>query len=913
MDNIDDYYIWQRRIHHGIRYQKVAVPFPESVEIGLEFNAALERKEMLDECLLTNAVMLELCDFAKTVTKSEKYFLFEMLEFNFDLGVDVDNDMQYYDYSTRVHNKIKQLKEQIKMKPRRWKEAFPLPDRNVIMASAGSEVPGRYYPKRNKIADSSVLTDGSKSSQSSENQMTESKGAASSTFTIKKKGGVQLKRTDDVYPFCRELGVALAVRPHEKPKQKLDPKLVTSGVMLELLDFSRVLCGTHTQIVNALVKHNFGHELDKMQFRMQLNKLMERKYACLTAEDRGAFRKEPFRFQIKNQKQKYKKRRNPDTDYQELERLTVASKRRETLRLRRSGAQEICQDSELSYMCPIDFETEMQSGAEVGPEKMKFESCLSGTAVETKLAVALDVKQEEEEVSVSPIQPQTKGTNSCLFNFHPKDEPILRPFSENKNKNIDLKTLKQRLWMRRATRSKQILKSSKVNDMFTHCRDIGLDFNVSSCKKQNLDLRLLTNWVLWEVLKFATTMQKSLQSFLFDILDNNFNLVLQDELRQRNFIFYIITKERTLRNHPARQKTEFLSSPFQFPDVYNMVDATSFFQTEQGLETEQQTNWDSSLSATSQQTDVEPHPFCKKLGLNLWSTEEHLASQKLDLTVLTTGAVLEILSFVRELCGEVRETVNDILEHNFDLDLQSGATEAAQLITRWYVTQKSLMKKQNMSPKINRWLNMVVPLNGHSQLSPQPPTSNRLDLDSGNLNLGTERRVFSGNVRQVKKVNSYHICREKGLDLDVGSKSEAKTKLDLRVLTRGVLFEMHQYVEQNCNRYVPALYEILEYNFDLSSQSHRKVEFAWSIASQVIAMVGKNGRKGDYLNAVFELPMEVSESSQIVFKEEPEDGFGQPDLNDDDDIVFVRKLKPVDIEPLRTRQFEDVTLIPGKL
>ncbi|KAG7215390.1 hypothetical protein INR49_022533, partial [Caranx melampygus] len=88
----------------------------------------------------------------------------------------------------------------------------------------------------------------------------------------------------------------------------------------------------------------------------------------------------------------------------------------------------------------------------------------------------------------------------------------------------------------------------------------------------------------------------------------------------------------------------------------------------------------------------------------------------------------------------------------------------------------------------------------------------------------------------------------------------------------------------------------LEFNFDLSSQSHRKMEFAWSVASQVIAMAGKTGRKGGYLKTVFELPMEFAESTQVVCKEEPEGCFGEPDLNADDDVMFVRKLRPVDIE-----------------
>ncbi|XP_038563581.1 uncharacterized protein LOC119894936 [Micropterus salmoides] len=891
MDGIDDY-IWQRRIHHGVRYQKCEVPFPKSVEIGLEFNAALERKDKLDLCLLTNAVMLELCDFAKTVTKSETYFLFEMLEFNFDLGVDVDNDMQCYDYARRVHNKIKLLKEQIKLKPRRWKETFPLPDQQTLMGSTGSEL--RYYPKRNKIVDSSVLTDGSKSS---ENQKSKSNGAASGEFIRKKQGGVRLNPTGDVYPFCKELGVTLLVRPDDAPKEKLDPHLVTNGVMMELLDFSRVLCGTHTQIVNALVKQNFGHELDKMQFRMQVNKLMERKYACITAEDKDAFRKEAFTVQTKKRGKNYKKRKHPDADYQELERLTMASKRRETLRQRESDAKVIWQDSDLSYMCPVDFETEMQSAMEAKPEKVDFETCLSETAAETKPAVT--VKQEEEEVFVSPMQSPTNGHDSHLSDLRPKSAALKAYwdlFSEDECGDMRVKTWKQKLWMRRTTRSKQILKSSRVNDMFASCRAIGLDFNVGSGNKQNVDLQLLTNCVLWEIYKFATTMTKSLHRFLFNILHNNFNLV-QDELNQRNFIFYIQTKERILQNHPARQKMEFLSSPFRFPKAYNMVDVTSACQTGQEAETEQQTNWDSADLATSQQADMEPYPFCKNLGLNLWSREERPASKKLDLTLLTTGAVLEIFSFVRELCGAVRETVNDVLEHNFDLELQSGETKAAQMIQRWYVTQKSFMKRHNTTPRINRWLNTVVPLNGHSKPSPQPQTGNGLeDLDTEDLKRGREVEAVYVNVQRVERVNSYNICKEIGLDLDVLSKSEAKTKLDLKVLTRGVLLEVHGYLGKYCHRYVPALYEILEYNFDLSSQSHRKVEFAWSIASQVIAMAGKSGRKADYLNKVFELPFEISESSQTVCKEEPEDRFAELDLNDNSDILFVRELKPVDIE-----------------
>ncbi|CAK6980323.1 uncharacterized protein LOC122995365 [Scomber scombrus] len=856
MDSIDDNYIWQRRIHQGIRHQKGTVPFPESVEIGLEFNAALEREEKLDLSLLTNGVMLELCDFAKTVTKSGKYFLFEMLEFNFDLGMDANNEMQCYDYATRVHSKIKTLKEQIKLRPMRWKEAFALPEQTTARGSTESEVSGRYYPKRNKILDSSLLTDGSKKSQTTENQ---SNGAAKGTFLIKKPGGVRIKA--NAYPFCKELGVSLAVRPIGTPKHKLHPSLITNGVMIELLDFSRVLCGALTQMVNDLVKQNFGYELDRLQFRLQLAKLTEKKYTCLTGESRDSFRKEPFQLQTSERKTRTYKRRNIND--LELERLTIATKRRGTLRHANSDAKEIWHENDQSYMCPVDFETDMQSSTQARPE--------------TKLEVALNVKQEEEEVFISPAPPRTNSHIARWFNYHQTQKSVSDLFSEDKNNNIDVKTPKQKLWLRRATRSKQILKSSRVNDIFASCREIGLDFNVGSGNKKNLDLQLLTNRVLWEVYKFATAMTKSLRSFLFDILNNNFNLTLQDELHERNFLHYIMTKEKNLLNNPARKNVEFLSCTFQFPEVYNMVDVTSDFKTEEKIKTEQETNWES-----SQETDVEPRPFCKRLGLNLWSTEERPASNKLDLTVLTTGAVLETFTLIRELCGTARELVNDVLEHNFDLELQSGSTEAAQVIQRWYAMQKSFFRKQNASARINQWLNEAV-YNAEPLINTSP--------SRGGLNVDFQREA-----QQVKKIEDYRICKDIRLDLDIRSKSEPKTKLDLRVLTRRVVFELHQYVEENCKRYVPALYEILDYNFDLSSQNHRKVEFAWSIASQVIAMAGKHSRKESYLDKVFELPFEVSELSPMICKEEQEDGFNQLDPDDYDDVMFVRELKPVDIE-----------------
>lgn len=834
MDAVDDSYIWQRRIAHGVRLQKGRIPFPDSVEVGLEFNAALERKDKLDLSKLTNGVILDIFRFASTVTKSEKQFLFEILEFNFDLGVDLDNVKQCFMYAMWVYAKIKQLNKQIKLNSSILDKVFPLPDPNTVL-----KMTGVYKPLWNKTADTSVLT-----SSSSRACLPSDGGNASSAEKNQSR-----KLTTDTYPFCAQLGVTLAVGLNQEPKKKLGTSKLTVGVMRDLLLFSKVLCGSHCHIVCDLIKQNFGFEQEMHLLRSGI-KQIERKSNFISVEERAALRKEPFQIQFrKNPKGLVRRRKNREV-HGLLRHWEDASRR--GLRRRSDNAEDTRPDPDLSYTCPIDCETEMCSET----ENVNIDSL-----EETSETNSLTVVQQNEE----PEQLKMDGHKSRLTAEQPDDtSPV--PNSGPSSEEVNRETYKQKLWRRRAARSQQILMKGQVKDMFVQCQMVGLDFNVCSSSKQKLDLQLLTNWVLWEVYQFANEMMKSICKFLFDILISNFSLTLQGDLQERNFIFYMIIKVRSLQNHLDRQKSEFLEKPFQFPEVSSTIDISSNFQAQQEIETEQQ----------NPAPDVEKYPFCKKLGLDLWSSVERPQNQKLDLTALTIGAVFEMFGFVRELCGSISDTVNDVLEQNFDLDL-GRHTEAAWVIQRWYVMQKSLIERENGTQRTLAWLNTIVPLNS-SQTNPQSDVQHRTPA-----------------VQPDEPVSSYQTCREIGLDLDLRFKTEAKPKLDLQVLTRRVLLEIHRYVQQNSSRYVPALYEILEYNFDLSSQNHQKVELAWSIASQVITMAGKIARKGDYLNKVFELPFEFSEASRNICKEEPEEVFSL--LNHtDDDILFIQELKPVDME-----------------
>ncbi|XP_029925497.1 uncharacterized protein LOC115371969 [Myripristis murdjan] len=915
MDTIDAKYIWQRRIHSGIRYQKGAVPFPDSVKIGLDFNVAFPRAEKLDPGILTNGIMLDICDFAKAVTKAEKYFMYEIMDFNFDLGL--DSEMQCYDFATRVHNKVKIMKENIKTKPQRKKEVFLLPDPKIL--SSAPEVSGLCYAFC-QVSEKTGLVDGSRNGHinltSAERQKNDCNGALNDELIVCKPNGVKTNLKDKLYPFCEEIGLTLDIRPRDTPKQKLDLNLLSNGVMLEVLDFAKVLCGTHCQIVFDVLEHNFSVSLNKVITRPLITKLMERRNIGITADVRAAFRAEPFVLQPKTTGSRVRKRQAAKPKHQVWETLTEDSKRKrkptrrdcfvfDTIGTAPDSDNTFWQDGDLSYMCPVDAEREMFSEPETGLENMKMEECLSGTATGRKSAALMDIRQEEELSKSTALPLTARGVWSPTIPHSTAQETTLDLFSVNTTGNI-VETPKLRLWRRRAGRTKQILSMHiRAKFRFAHCRKVGLDFNVGSGKKQNIDLGLLTNGILIEVSKFANAMTRTRGKFILDILKNNFSLDLQDVSHERNFLFYILTKVKGLQCQPFRNNIQFLNSAFHLPEVYNMVDVTSDFAPQDDV-IEQQTNWDPA-SDIIQNPDMEAYPFCKKMGLNLWVTDERPVSEKLDLSVLTNGAVFEMFNFVQELCGTHLQVIYDVLQHNFDLDLQDEKAAVAQRIRKWFLVHKFMMKK----PKAKQsWLNTTFPLKG-SQRAPfmaqfrrRGTNGNRVKelLDEQQLYHDSKKEAWTGDVQQVQmdKYSSYPFCTEIGLDLDVSLKSETKTKLNLQALTRGAVFEIHQFITQKSEvLYLQALYEILEYNFDLNVQSDRKWEFAWCVAWQVTAMVSKSRRylsqKGEYFKKVFELPFECSGSALTVCKEEPENDHTDLDTYDSDDILFVQELTPVDI------------------
>ncbi|CAB1330515.1 unnamed protein product [Coregonus sp. 'balchen'] len=120
----------------------------------------------------------------------------------------------------------------------------------------------------------------------------------------------------------------------------------------------------------------------------------------------------------------------------------------------------------------------------------------------------------------------------------------------------------------------------------------------------------------------------------------------------------------------------------------------------------------------------------------------------------------------------------------------------------------------------------------------------------------------TSNTKQVAK-ECYPLCKEIGLDLDVAS-TKPKKKLEFQLLTNCVIFEVDKYA--NLKSYYPKkakssgciLYDILEYNFDLSLQNQRRKQFQLCINGKVKRMVKKHKPellgKGEISKEVFIIP-----------------------------------------------------------
>ncbi|XP_046873179.1 uncharacterized protein LOC124465447 [Hypomesus transpacificus] len=127
------------------------------------------------------------------------------------------------------------------------------------------------------------------------------------------------------------------------------------------------------------------------------------------------------------------------------------------------------------------------------------------------------------------------------------------------------------------------------------------------------------------------------------------------------------------------------------------------------------------------------------------------------------------------------------------------------------------------NPGLEPSLTVLSAAGGGHVTSPAPPLTSFYDTHTAFC----AEEVKLQDIDMRPRLDYYPFCEQSGIDLDVHSKLESKEKHDLQFLTNGVMFEIRKYVRRNIKKkaYSYFLYDILDYNFDMSFHNEKRYFF----------------------------------------------------------------------------------------
>ncbi|CAK6962202.1 uncharacterized protein LOC121882708 [Scomber scombrus] len=757
---IDTNIIWQWRIMHGKKYLKGPDPFFHCNKLGLDFDVGSSTQKKMDSKLLTNGVLLEICDFARTVYKGKDHFFPDFLENKFDLRL---KNKQLF--TVRLRYKVASL---IKKTPKDKREVFPLFDttnpeltsnsRNGLnMASTDcktkgllmevdtmddneqeekskwSPAPSKKYRNTESLSED---IDGHHATESEQENELKSSGAQS-TEDLR----------DDVpsssYPCCEEIGLILDAGS----KQSLDPGLLTNGVMLELLHLRRTVIATRSCIVLAVLEHNFELDIKSKEAKTRLwFKILNllKRYAATGLKKSQEFKENPFSCETHPRKsptnvlsnmrvplyqfKEITKQRQSDLKSKQAKRAQQRKNRHITKNCR-SGQSEhkemnthhsgLCADQTLTghgYTCHLG-ESDLDSDIVTNSVKASNQDHSQNPTSCSLLRPDVHGEQESSYLGThKPFLTNTDCSSSLpivssnvnpLFGSYPdKTEPCAgeeqpqTPINITNKSNVEQEQIEteNNVWKLRVNRMKQIL--TTLDRSFCRSKLVGLEFNVGFGPKQNLSVDL-TKSVLLEVATFALAMNSSQQDFIMEILEYNFDLDLQSEDLRNTFEHEIMTAVRQLKicEDAVRLSKEVFELPvLSFTKANQKTGSVNLDPSSiSGMDCDPPNSHAETKEHISQQSENH-HPFCKEIGLRLY-INNHAPTEKMDIGKLTKGAMTEVTNFAEQLCGTFEQICLDILRHNFDCDSQSGDSDLA----RDFLVQISLAKdRMNLSNCVKR-------------------------------------------------------------------------------------------------------------------------------------------------------------------------------------------------------------------
>ncbi|KAK2890247.1 hypothetical protein Q8A73_018547 [Channa argus] len=802
--------------------------FAKSKAFGLEYDVGFAPKQNISVDLLNNYLLLEVANFALAMNSSQQDFLMEILEYNFDFGLQSENDRKTF--ACEIMNKVKQLQ---------------LSEDAIRFSRDVFEVPRPSSPANTANQNSDYVT-----SELSSVVRTDECVAANCPLDSHVEAKQQAV---NLYPFCKEIGLKLHV--NSQPHETLDINKLTNGAMTEVISFAEKLCGTFDQICLDIIAHNFDVDLQNGNSDLAKNILaeirvvMDKKhlfnslyvsnksqdtnpagqFSALTKvyeggstwfneifviqpcshEKMGILGKIKNTSAIQKREKKEKTKRKQEKSLSTCERFTKrhsSGQPDEKLNTVFHRIDRKVAEGFQSYMCPLDSDDVLDSGDSENEDHLQN-------------APNCDGRSDSQSGSLDVLMPfLTHTDDSCnLLTVNSKvnppfsSQPDKRELFENKAqtqrprhvmKEEDIET-ESNMWKLRANRVKQILVLlDKEYWVITKGMKFGLEFNVGFGQKQNISVKSLNDTVLLRVASFALAMNSAQQDFIMEILEYNFDFGLQSESDRKTFACEIMNKVKQLQM--SEDAIRFSRDVFEVPrpsSPANTANQNSDYVTSE-LSSVVRTDecvaancpLDSHVEAKQQAVNL--YPFCKEIGLKL-HVNYRRPHKTLDFTKLTNGAMTEVTNFAERLCGTFDQICLDIITHNFDVDLQNVDSDLAKnILARIHaaIEKKRLLKfcgnvRQNMSMMEKLDLpnsKLEEAGNGCSQPSVIEHEGNPTDIEhEDELNLWLWK-LRANQIQQILSVPhgehcpfySYSRCKKVGIDFntDKGVKTESDTE-----------------------------------------------------------------------------------------------------------------------------------------
>ncbi|XP_029966662.1 uncharacterized protein LOC115402289 [Salarias fasciatus] len=879
--------VWQWRILHAEKYSTHPDPFFYSNKIGLNFNVASSSHPKLNSPFVPNGVILEVCEFARTIIKSRMHFIPNILENNFDLGF--ENDQQRMDFTAQIQHKL----EDLVRKPVTDKnEVFSLFDtwktecsNNGLNKATRTHKPQSFFMEIENISELEQLLKCSSEKETGEISESHTDGGDQKDNTDCSGSEMKEVVSEDIplllFPSCENIGLNLGTGT----KQSLDPGLLTERVMFELLDFARVLTASFTSIVVSVLEHNFELDLKSHERRNEvwllISQMLKRgkHIAASNTNFIPEFENEPFFFERNPLKRAYvpalstvETLLSEETKRQKLDFSTsqekmppsvtkcIMKKDQEQLdenvnEKSLSHNNELCsgteEDDEHCHMCPVEDDADSESrgvqnstGCDMSTESL---SRLNKQTHATTDGSCNSSTLNKDLTPPSDFQPKKTLVQGNGETQIPRNVP--NDCGIDQEREID-----SNLWKLRASRVNQVLLTlDKDQSRFISVRNLGVEFDVGFGPKQNLSLDDLTSPVLFELAQFALAMNSSQQEFILEILENNFDLGLQSERHQKTFMCEVMKRVRELQK--CEDVVKFSKEGFELPVSVSPVDGV--YQSSVTAELSPMSNIgfcegrpvcgpnshaeagvdlpSEPESVSEDNTDL--YPFCKDIGLRLQAKCSH-STGKVAINKLTKGAMTEVVNFATTLCGTFEEICMDVLRHNFDLQSMDS-----YLATSIFAQIAAVNEQKNLSD------NFSCKIMKHSITDPSILMYGRKPSDTEaqnnpNLLLWLLRENY---VKQILSVPhgdqcplySYSTCKNFGLDFNVGS--GVKRNLDPKCLTNGIMVELATFAKTLQLSEKDFMTEILEYNFDLNfnNELHRSA-FTKQLNTDVFQLISRN-------------------------------------------------------------------------